>query len=99
MRKIWTKIIPLFALTATILLFQFVLFVGYVPTESMEPADLVALLHILVESGSLSAQKGRGTNSGNQVRYKRNPWVFQERASGISAYYRQGAERKVAVNA
>lgn len=37
MRKIWTKIIPLFTLTATILLFQFVLFIGYVPTESMEP--------------------------------------------------------------
>ena len=30
-------VIPVFALAVTLVLFRFVLFVGYVPTESMEP--------------------------------------------------------------
>ena len=37
MRKLWKWAIPACALGATVLLFQFVLFIGYVPTESMEP--------------------------------------------------------------
>lgn len=37
MRRKWKFIVPVFALLGTCLLFQFVLFIGYVPTESMEP--------------------------------------------------------------
>ncbi len=37
MRKLWKWAIPACALGATVLLFRFVLFIGYVPTESMEP--------------------------------------------------------------
>lgn len=34
----WWFLVPMFFLLATVLLFRFVLFIGYVPTESMEPA-------------------------------------------------------------
>lgn len=37
MRKLWKWAIPACALGATVLLFRLVLFIGYVPTESMEP--------------------------------------------------------------
>lgn len=37
MQKKKKVIIPAFALIGTFLLFRFVLFIGYVPTESMEP--------------------------------------------------------------
>lgn len=37
MRRKWKFVIPALALLGTCLLFRFVLFVGYVPTESMEP--------------------------------------------------------------
>ncbi len=37
MRKLWKWAIPVCALGVTVLLFRFVLFIGYVPTESMEP--------------------------------------------------------------
>lgn len=38
MRRKWKVIVPALVLIGTLLLFRFVLFVGYVPTESMEPA-------------------------------------------------------------
>ena len=34
----WWFLVPVVFLLATVLLFRFVLFIGYVPTESMEPA-------------------------------------------------------------
>lgn len=37
MQRKWRAIVPALVLIGTFLLFQFVLFVGYVPTESMEP--------------------------------------------------------------
>ena len=37
MRRKWKFIVPALALLGTCLLFRFVLFIGYVPTESMEP--------------------------------------------------------------
>lgn len=37
MRRKWKYIIPVLALLGTCLLFRFVLFIGYIPTESMEP--------------------------------------------------------------
>ncbi len=37
MRRKWKFAIPALALLGTCLLFQFVLFIGYVPSESMEP--------------------------------------------------------------
>ena len=37
MRRKWKVIVPALVLLGTFLLFQFVLFIGYVPTESMEP--------------------------------------------------------------
>lgn len=37
MRRKWKFIVPVLALLSTCLLFRFVLFIGYVPTESMEP--------------------------------------------------------------
>ncbi len=37
MRRKWKFIVPVLALISTGLLFRFVLFIGYVPTESMEP--------------------------------------------------------------
>lgn len=37
MRRKWKFVIPALALLGTCLLFRFVLFVGYVPTESMKP--------------------------------------------------------------
>lgn len=37
MRKFFRWLVPALVLAITILLFRFVLFIGYVPTESMEP--------------------------------------------------------------
>ena len=37
MRRKWKFIVPMLALLGTCLLFRFVLFIGYVPTESMKP--------------------------------------------------------------
>lgn len=37
MRRKWKIIMPALVMFGTILLFRFVLFIGYVPTESMEP--------------------------------------------------------------
>lgn len=37
MRKKWKFIVPVLALLGTCLLFRCVLFIGYVPTDSMEP--------------------------------------------------------------
>lgn len=37
MRIKWKFIVPVLALLSTCLLFRFVLFIGYAPTESMEP--------------------------------------------------------------
>ena len=37
MRRKWKFIVPVLALLGTCLLFRFVLFIGYVPSESMEP--------------------------------------------------------------
>lgn len=37
MRRKWKVIVPVLALLATCLLFRFLLFIGYVPSESMEP--------------------------------------------------------------
>lgn len=38
MKNRWSFVVPVFFLLAAMLLFRFVLFIGYVPTESMEPA-------------------------------------------------------------
>lgn len=40
MKRKWKFIVPTLILLGTFLLFQFVLFIGYVPTESMEPTIL-----------------------------------------------------------
>lgn len=37
MKKLLKWLVPAFVLVTTVLLFRFVFFVGYVPTESMEP--------------------------------------------------------------
>lgn len=37
MRRKWKFVMPMLALLSTCLLFRFVLFIGYVPSESMEP--------------------------------------------------------------
>lgn len=37
MKGRWRFVVPVLFLLATVLLFRFVLFIGYVPTESMEP--------------------------------------------------------------
>lgn len=37
MRRKWKFIVPMLALLGTCLLFRYALFIGYVPTESMEP--------------------------------------------------------------
>lgn len=40
MKRKWKFIVPMLILLGTFLLFRFVLFIGYVPTESMEPTIL-----------------------------------------------------------